>query len=344
MSNGNDPWAPEPGDPARPDPGGPPPAFPPPYPQPYPQQAYPQPYPYAAAPPPGGWGPRFDPADPLVSDNWTGWWQRGMSVVRRGWKTLLTLQLIGAVPLALLVVPSTIWSDRSTIALNQNFAQVDPSTGNAPDFGPFIDEVAGGLLLVALAAIVGGILYGVVHLATARAVVSIATGRPVSVGAELRAGLKRLFPLIGWTLLTTPIALVALLLCVLPVFYVGAVFMLLQAVVVFERTNAVSRCFQLFHTDLGAAAGRIATTWGLSLAIGLGLGVVATLITFGFTSPTDATYDGGNLAASLLSGAVQTVASIASGLVVTPLIVLAYTDLRARREPFTTDQLLATAA
>jgi hypothetical protein len=40
---------------------------------------------------------------------------------------------------------------------------------------------------------------------------------------------------------------------------------------------------------------------------------------------------------------LQCIGALVTGVLFTPLIVLAYTDLRARREPFTTDELLATA-
>jgi hypothetical protein len=326
--SGSDPRAPEPDDRTQQ------PALPP-YPgqPPYPQQAYPgqPPYPGHYAPP--SFGPRFDPADPLVSNDWSGWWRRGMTVVRRGWRTLLLLQLIGLPAMALTNIPLTIWSDRISVDLDRNAA-----TGSPSDLG----AIFAGLGPVVLAMLVGGLLYGVVQLATARAVASVATGRPTSAGAELAAGLRRLPALVGWWLLAVPILLLAVLLCVLPVFYVSAVLLLLQAIVVFERGNAIARCFQLFHTDLGTAVGRLATVWGLFVAVGIALALVTSVITLA-TLPAGQAYDGGALTGSIVSGVLQCIGALVTGVLFTPLIVLAYTDLRARREPFTTDELLATA-
>jgi hypothetical protein len=134
--------------------------------------------------------------------------------------------------------------------------------------------------------------------------------------------------------------------CFLPVFYVMAALAILPVVVLFEPGAGISRCFQLFHTDLGAAVARIATVAGLGLAVvvlGSVLSAVASVLAQGSPLPDAPSAAGtaaivvGSVAGTVLTSA----ASMIGGIVLTPLIVATYADLRARREPFTTAYLAA---
>jgi hypothetical protein len=280
---------------------------------------------------PPGYGPRFDPSDPLVSNDYSGWWQRVIEVIRRGWRTLLLIQLVSQVPMVLLLVPVWVWSYGFVSDL---VAQAEG--GVEPDFR----AASPGFLVLLATVLVAVLVYTAAQLATARAVVAIATGRPASVGAELAAGARRLPAYVGWLLLTLPIVLVAFCFCVLPIFYVGAVLMLLQAVVMFERGNAIARCFQLFHHDIGAAAGRIATAWGISLAIGMILSFASFFFqAIGAAGPAATP----NLVGGVVSVFLNLILSLATVVLVQPMLVLAYADLRARREGLTAGQLTAEA-
>jgi len=289
----------------------------------------------APAMPHGDW--RFYPGDPLVSADFRGWWQRGFAVVRKGWRPLALVQLIIAVPALALLVPGHLFADLASRDLtNQTTADAPP------EFAQFF--AASGISL--LATLLATLIYSIGSLATVRLVVTIATGADARAGRALRSVLPRIPALIGWSLLSGLIVFGALLACVLPVLYVGAVFVLLPAVVLFERSNVVSRCFSLFHHDLGAAVARIATVAGLGLGIVLPFAALSTVITAiargsSFLDPRAGTSTGAVVAGSITTTVSGGVGTLICGIILTPLIVATYADLRARREPFTTAYLQA---
>nr|BFE74911.1 hypothetical protein GCM10020092_082120 [Actinoplanes digitatis] len=270
--------------------------------------------------------PRFDPADPLASADFAGWWRRGFAVVRRGWRTLALVQVLTAVAGLVLLVPAQLFVDLSSRDLSE------------PDGLPVPLLAANGLLM--LATCLELLIYLIGTLVAVRVTVSIATGADMRVGQAVRAVLPRVPALIGWSLLTGLITFAAVLACILPVFYVGAVFVVLPVVVLFERGNAVSRCFSLFHNDLGAAVARIATIAGLGLAISLPF-IVGSVALSLLLDGTAFTGTGGVIAASVTGSVLDGMGSLICGVVLTPLIVATYADLRARREPFSTAWLNA---
>ena len=150
---------------------------------------------------------------------------------------------------------------------------VDPDTGAPvmPDFG----KLFGVLGLTLVGSFLAIMVTFAVAIACNHVAVSVAAGLQPRLGAALGLAVRRVFPLIGWQILAGLIILVGICACVLPAIYLSAVFMLLPAVVTFERGgSAISRCFKLFHQDLGASISRIATIAG----IGIGIGVVAYII------------------------------------------------------------------
>ncbi|MEV4617763.1 hypothetical protein AB0J74_03470 [Asanoa sp. NPDC049573] len=295
-----------------------------------PDPAYPPPPGEAGGVPPGGYLPPTQfgaqPADPLVSPDYSGWWSRATTIVRRGWKPLAGLQAIGLVFALLLQAPAGIYVAFASDDLRQSFPEPG-TTGGQVDFTPLLVAIGLG----AAAALLGVLVTSMVTLAVVHVGVSVAIGAPARIDDALRLAARRLFPLIGWQLLTIPIYLVGLCLCLLPVIYVGAVFTVLPVVVAAERTNAVGRCFTLFHRDLGLSVARIATLLGLSFAAGLvGLafsGIIEAAVNAG--SSTAATVVGvivSTLVSAVLSGAVAILGA--------PLTLTAYADMRARVEPF----------
>jgi hypothetical protein len=289
-------------------------------------------------PPAGGWpmppvaqpGPVFDPRDPLVSADYGGWWRRGVATLRRGWRQIALLQLLAAAPAALIVVPAQIYQVRRQVEFTAAAA-----TGGPPDFGALF----AGLGVLMLALIPVSLISLFVGLAILRLTATIATGGPASVSAALRAALSRLAAGIGWQLVAAVIGLVALVLCVLPVIYVGAVFALLPAVVIFERTNPIARCFQLFHADLGSAIARIATLAGIGFGISLVFGVPNAVLQAVVRA---AAPGAGEVVFALVSAPVEALEVLAAGTLIGPMLLFTYADLRARREPFSGMQLAAT--
>lgn len=299
---------------------------------------------YPWAQPPNSWPgspqTRFDPADPLISDHYAGWWRRSFALLRAGWRPMATLQLLLAVPVLAILIPTEIAYDRQERALQSS---LDP--GQTADIGAALRP---GLTLLAGTLPVGVILalgvLAVVHLATV-----IATGGSPRVGDALRAALRRMPAMLGWSVVAVGIGIVAFLLCVLPSIYVGAVLTVLPVVVHLERGNAVSRCFRLFHADLGASIARVATIGGLAIAfsaVGLVLTLIAALAVHGSAAfdPSVPVSTGSSIALGVVNGVLETLSYLLSGVVLTPLLVTAYADMRARREPFNTAYLARPAA
>jgi hypothetical protein len=187
--------------------------------------------------------------------------------------------------------------------------------------------------------------FGLGSLATVRMVVSIATGGPATIGGSLRSVMGRLPAYVGWGLLAGVISFGAVLACILPVFYVAAVFTILSPIVVFERGNAISRCFQLFHNDFGSAAARVLTIAAVSIGAAVIFGAMSTIGTaaVGAGSPLTPALDASSAsltAGAIIGGVFDLAAYLVSGVIVAPLVVATYADLRARHEPFTTSHLI----
>ncbi|MET8153307.1 hypothetical protein ACIBSW_19355 [Actinoplanes sp. NPDC049668] len=289
---------------------------------------WPQGYPPAGQPAyPGPATPRFDPADPLVSADFAGWWRRGFAVVRRGWQPLLLIQVYALVAALALMIPAQILFNLST-----RDATVDSTAIASAVYG--------------LAAVLVALIYSIATLAAVRLVVTVATGGQAHVGPAVRAVLPRVLPMIGWSLLAGLVIFAGLCACVVPGLYLGAVFVVLPAVVLFEPGEAISRCFRLFHNDFGAAVARTATIVGLLFGITLifaALSGVVTLITLGsvFADPAAVVGTGALVTDAVLGSILNLTSSLIAGVVLTPLVVATYADLRARREPFSTAYLPA---
>ena len=264
-------------------------------------------------PPPGfALPPQYyaSPDDPLVSNDLGGWWNRSFRLLRKAWLPLLLVNLISVPPLEIL----TAWA-QSTVK-----TETDEVTTS---------EVRTLLVRLGLAIIVGATLSVVVSLTAQRILVQAATGRPISVGAALLDGLGRTPALIGWGFLVALMVIVGILCCIVPGLYFGAVFTVLPAVVLLERGNAISRSFQLLHADIGSALGRIVIYYAVSLLFV----VVEGLITSGISAI------GTSIGVTVVSTGVAIVFTLASAVVLAPMILTAYADMRARREPFSTAYL-----
>jgi hypothetical protein len=274
----------------------------------------------AYGPPPGyALPPQYyaGPQDPLVSNDLAGWWNRSLRLARKTWRPLLLVHLISVPALEI----SIAWTQAVTNDKLQNLHS-DPDQVTTSDVGK-------ALAAMAVAVIVGGLLSVVVGLAAQRILVQAATDRPTSIGAALRDGLRRTPAMIGWSIPAGLLVIVGLLCCVVPGLYVGAVFTVLPAVVLLERGNAISRSFQLLHADIGAALGRIVVYYGVTFLFGAVAGVFTNVVAAVATTTVTA----------VTTAVVGTVFSLASSILVTPMILTAYADMRARHEPFSTAYL-----
>jgi hypothetical protein len=119
----------------------------------------------------------------------------------------------------------------------------------------------------------------------------------------------------------------------------------LPVVVAVERTNPIGRSFSLFHGAVGPALARILTIGGLYLVPAL----IIAAITAAVTAATGALPAGAPagtprlapLGVEITMVAVQYAVLAVLAVVLVPLWVLTYTDLRARKEPTTSDMIRA---
>lgn len=273
---------------------------------------------------PPGW---VDARDPLVSADYNGWWQRSFGLLRATWKPMAAVFGVASLADLVLTIPATLRFE----AAQRDARERIEAAGDQIDFTLFFVGVGEFAALTAGA----GLVYVLATLVAARMVIDAALGRTAGSVAAAATAARRMPAMIGWSIPALLLAVVAFALCFLPVLYAGAVLMVLPIVVLVERGNAISRCFGLFHGDVGAALSRVATIAALSVA---GL-VVVNLITTVVLVASGSTLEDRPVPATVAEVVLQGVYTFAIGLVTTPMLVTAYADMRARREPFTSAAL-----
>ncbi len=293
-----------------------------------PQQGMPGHDPYGAPgyPPAGYGGPGYQlpagyyagPDDPLVSADFAGWWRRSFGLLSVAWQPMVQVQLLWAIPLVVAGVFATLYTPDQTVTFNST---------TPPDFSETFEP----LLLVLPFTLIAVLLTVIAQLATLDVLVQRATGRPVSAGQALLAGLRRFPAMLGWQIVAGLVVLLGFVLCFLPGFYAAIVFLILPPIILLERGAGVGRAFRLFHADFGASVARIATVVGVYLGF-----IVIEAIFTAILSPTT----GAVTALSVAGAVLSAMFSVATGVVVSPLILTAYADMRARHEPFSTAYLV----
>lgn len=271
-----------------------------------------QPYPSQPYPPPPPW-------DPLIGHTYAGWWQRTVALVRTAWRPLLMLHGAGAV--LWLVVLATV-GVRAVVGGGAALA----SGGDR--LGALVPAFTGVGLGVGVAVLVLAAAELLINLGTVYLLVAAATGGPLTLRAVLDAIRRRAWPMLAWGLLAGASVMLGLA-CLLPGLYLIAVFTLLAPVVAVERGNAYTRCFRLFHGDLGSALPRAATIVGIAVLAGGVAGTPLRVVQSFAGSASTATL----VAGSLVGVLVQVVVSAAAGLLTASLATTAYADVRARLEP-----------
>jgi hypothetical protein len=308
----------------------------PPYPrQPVPPEpeGYPGQVPYAGpwvppqAPP---WGPPGGyPQDPLISPDYSGWWQRGLTVAKLAWRQIVVLQAIVGVLTFTVQTAAASW---------QSFALRDIDRASAAGEDPDLGALFAGTGLVLLASVVVTLVGMVATLAAVRIVIEAATGAQPDLGAALSGAVRRLFPLLGWGILTGLLVVLGLCACIVPGLYFAAVLLVLAPVVALERGNAIGRCFKLFHGDFGASLARTATIFGIVVGASVVGGIVGAIASV--AAPPETASTGALIAAAAVSSAFGVVVGGAVRVLVDPLTVAAYADMRARIEPLSSAVLV----
>lgn len=263
------------------------------------------------------------PADPLVSPDYEGWWRRSLTLAKKIWKPSLILHAILTLPAFALTIPANLHFQAETVRLLDQTAN-NTAAGLAP-----ITELFRAYLVLVGALLVTAVVSSIATAITVKLVVLAATGQPVSLRAATAAGIRRAHAVLGWGLLGGLLTGASLLMCVLPVFYVGAVLAVLTVVVTLEPGSGIGRCFAIFHADFGTSAARVATV------LGIGVGSALVLIIAGSTLEAGIGGTPGTVLSTLLDAAY----GLAAGLVIPPMLVTAYADMRSRLEPFSTAYL-----
>jgi hypothetical protein len=269
-----------------------------------------------------------DPADPLISADYTGWWQRNRKILGEYWRPLALLQVVGAVAALVLRIPT---------AIVQAIRVRDVTGGSSLDSVAARHALGRALPAIGLGttgSILAALVLALVSLAGMRLIVVGVTGGRPSVGDALRDSLGRLFPLIGWGLLAGLILLLGACACFVPAVYFGAVFAVLPAVVLFERGGVIGRCFKLFHGDLGASLARVATIAGLAIAVALLSSSVGAIVNAAARAWSAGT--GGLVSGTLIATLFEIAVTGALGVLLAPLVLTTYADERARLEPLHT--------
>ncbi len=287
--------------------------------------------PWAPPPPlfppaPPGLYPR--PDDPLVSADFSGWWNRSIRLLKVVWRPAALVQLVWVVPLiAGGGLVSFMVSDTFTDLAN-----------TPPDVQPDLHPLLRLLFLLIPLALLTGLLSLLASLATLHLVVQAALGRPLSVRLALSTARPRVLAYIGWGFVGGLLTLAAFFCCVLPAYYVSTVLLILPTVVLLERGGAIARCFRLFHGRLGDALARLATMVGVGIAVGIVQQAVVSVVALplGLFS-TDGISGIGLFAVATLGALLSGVSHV----LLAPMKVTTYADMRARYEPFSTVYLTA---
>jgi hypothetical protein len=229
----------------------------------------------------------------LASSDFNGWWSRSLALLAAHWRPLALINGVAAVLSTALITPGLLHVDVMQRDLDQD--------------NPDLSVLFAGLGWLGALTLGAALFYLVGTMLSVAVIVS----REEAQGPALGAAAARIPALIGWSFVGLLLCVVAIALCIFPVLYVSAVLSILPAVVLLERGNAIGRCFRLFHADLGVSISRLATIGGLSVAAGLAAELASVILPAG-------------------TALFQGVTTFASGMVVSPMLVTTYADMRAR--------------
>lgn len=249
-------------------------------------------------------------------------------VARRSWPRLVALQLI--------VVVATLVSLPTFVRVLEPLLGVPPGTAaqgfvpGLPIRSPVSPSPALWLSFLVTGAL-SGLLYILTVVAGIRVAVLDAAGRTEALTTSLRFGLSRMFPLVGWMIVCTVAAGVALVVGVLAaavaLLYVGVVLVAaLVGVVVVERGN-ITRCFTLVNRAFLPTTGRMA----IFAVVGAGYSVATQLAVDWAFGP----------ALTGTAVVVQAVLQMPVILFTCGVSVVTYAELRHRENPEVTTQTLA---
>jgi len=257
-----------------------------------------------------------DGEDPLVPVDFSSWMGKIVDAFGRSWRPLILLQLVLAVPLAVLLALF-----QEAAGSRTGLTVTDSKVHWTFEHPAAAAGLGAGLAVVAL--VVGAL----VQLASLWVVIRHAAGRDCPALEAFRFAVRRVAPLIGWQILAGVIIVVGLILIV-PGIYFAVVFIpTLLGVVGLER-RGLRRCFELVRGQFFALLGRCC----VALLIAAAYSELDQVVVNGIFG-RDATGWGVQLVASALQLPLE-VAGVA-------FLVITYIELRAKRVATSTTTLLA---
>lgn len=265
---------------------------------------------------PPGWGQR-PPPDPIVATDFEEWFGRMFGVAKRSFGWLVALNTIVAIPTGFYVYYF------ARLGLRLRSAQ--DSNGKIEHL-PHVADVLGPAAVAICIAVLVGVIVQPMSLWIA---VSQAAGRRVDPAVALRFAVRRALPLLGWQLVAGLMVAVGFVLLAVPGIYLLVVVLPTIAPVVVIERGGIGRCFALIRRRWWATLGRV---------------VVFALILLAYSEL-------GQLIAQLIAGSDPT-AKVGGAVLITiftlPIaaasigfLLATYAELRGRKEPVTTPQLVA---
>lgn len=244
-----------------------------------------------------------------------------VKVVARNFRDLAVIALLVLVPIGLL-----------QIAVFASVADPDALTTTTPSQGTTIDgdELAGFLGAMTVAGIASALGAVIVTLASFRLVAGAYLGEVVGWRASLRYAARRLLSGLWLALLYGVVVTIALVLLILPGIWLGTALSLAFVALCVEDargTKALRRSFRLVRGRWWATFAVLAVA---VILMSLVSGVFAALgAAFGALAP-----EGSTILELLLQQVVSTIGSLLTYPFMAAVLVVAYLDLRVRKEAF----------
>jgi hypothetical protein len=291
---------------------------------------------------PSGFGgpPVADPLTPGPYPTFDGWVRRVARTVGRAFGPGLAILALCTLVPALLTGGVTLWFQQTRLT-----AQVTPGQQlTSAQLTQLLGELGGYIGITLLASGIAAVATSIGWVAVLRLMVDQAAGRPASIGAALRYGVRRGPLLWGWYLLAELVVMVGLCACFVPGVYLALALSLIAPIVAFERGEpAFTRSFRLVHSNFWPTVGRL-------LLLGLAVAVVTYLVPCVFGAATG--IGGGLSAPSHQPGTLALAVDVLlSALVALPIalveiagVLVTYAELRGRQEPLTSADLAEAAA
>lgn len=261
-----------------------------------------------------------------------------LAVVKRSWKRLLVLLLLGAVlpSIGVLLVLAVVVLG-PLVVLRYNGAPLGPEV-----FVPV------AIVLYLTAAVSLLYLSSVTSLASLKVATTDAAGHTVPLGQAYRSCLRLGWPTAGWTLLAGLVTALGVLACFVPFLYLTVALSLVVPIMLFQRRNGFAESFRLVHTNFWPVVGRIAALYGLvsvaSFVMQLLSYVVMIPATAMFTPGEDPSIAGIVVFAVVFVGmtVLGVFASLLGQVVMLCGQLVTYAELRGRAQPgLTTAHLVA---